>query len=262
MNRIYLIGGIGVVVIVIAIALSYSVNQIDGRAVKEGGLPASEEAAAAQSEDVKVPPGEARPSQVVKKLAPPEFDVVRVNPRGDAANLPVADALNERVLGNSSAPITIIEYASMTCFHCKSFHEDVLPSLMTAYIETGKAKLIFRDFPLDGLALRASMMARCAPADRYFKYIDVLFRTQSTWATNTDPLVALARVGKLGGMNQAGFDSCMENEALFDGILRSRQVAAIEFSVQSTPTFIINGKKLTQQPTFESFESILKRLAP
>ena len=181
---------------------------------------------------------------------------------GVAANLHLADALNERVLGNPSAPITIVEYASLTCSHCKSFHQDVLPALMKAYIETGKAKLVFRDFPLDGLALRASMMARCAPTDRYFKYIDVLFRTQSTWATDSDPLVALARVGKLGGMNQTDFDACMKDEDLFNGILRSRQVASIEFSIEGTPTFIINGKKMTQQAIFESFDSILKKLTP
>ena len=181
---------------------------------------------------------------------------------GSAANLSLEDALTERVLGDPAAPITIVEYASLTCPHCRSFHQDVLPALKEAYIDTGKAKLVFRDFPLDGLALRASMMARCAPADRYFKYIDALFRSQSSWATNANPLVALARVGKLGGMNQVDFDACMQNEALFDGILRSRQVAAVEFSVNSTPTFIINGEKMTQRPSFESFESMLKRLAP
>lgn len=181
---------------------------------------------------------------------------------GIAANLSLADALKERVLGNPAAPITIVEYSSLTCPHCKAFHEDVLPLLMKAYIDTGKVKLILRDFPLDGLALRASMMARCAPTDRYFKYIDVLYRTQSTWATDSDPLVALARVGKLGGMNQTDFDACMQNEALFDGILRSRQVASAEFSVEGTPTFIINGKKMTQQATFEAFDSILKKLTP
>jgi len=133
---------------------------------------------------------------------------------------------------------------------------------MKAYIDTGKVKLVFRDFPLDGLALRASMMARCAPADRYFKYIDVLYQTQLTWATNTDPLVALARIGKLGGMKQIDFDACMKDEQLFNGILRSRQVASVEASVEGTPTFIINGKKMIQPVTFASFDSILKKLTP
>jgi len=179
-----------------------------------------------------------------------------------AENLPITDALNERVLGNPSAPITIVEYSSLTCSHCRSFHQDVLPRLMKAYIDTGKVKLVFRDFPLDGLALRASMMARCAPADRYFKYIDVLYQTQLTWATNTDPLVALARIGKLGGMKQIDFDACMKDEQLFNGILRSRQVASVEASVEGTPTFIINGKKMIQPVTFASFDSILKKLTP
>jgi len=181
---------------------------------------------------------------------------------GSAANLSLEEALYERVLGDPAAPITIVEYASLTCSHCRNFHEDVLPALMTAYIDTGKAKLVFRDFPLDGLALRASMMARCAPTDKYFRYIDVLFKSQSTWATNHNPMVALARVGKLGGMNQSDFDACMQNEALIDGILRSRQVAASKYSVQATPTFIINGQKMTQHHSFESFETLLKRLAP
>ncbi len=181
---------------------------------------------------------------------------------GSSANLSLEDALNERILGDPAAPITIVEYSSLTCPHCRSFHEDVLPALMEAYIDTGKAKLVFRDFPLDGLALRASMMARCAPAKRYFNFIEALFRSQSTWATNTNPMAALARVGKLGGMSQTDFDACMQNEALFDGILRSRQVAAVEFAVEASPTFIINGQKMTQRPSFESFESILKRLAP
>jgi protein-disulfide isomerase len=181
---------------------------------------------------------------------------------GSSANLSLEDALNERILGDPAAPITIVEYSSLTCPHCRSFHEDVLPALMEAYIDTGKAKLVFRDFPLDGLALRASMMARCAPAKRYFNFIEALFRSQSTWATNTNPMAALARVGKLGGMSQTDFDACMQNEALFDGILRSRQVAAVEFAVEASPTFIINGQKMTQRPSFESFESMLKRLAP
>ena len=175
---------------------------------------------------------------------------------GGATSLLLEDALTDRVLGDPSAPNTIIEYASLTCSHCKDFHLDVLPALKKNYIDIGKVKFIYRDFPLDESALRASMMARCAPVDRYFKYIDMLFMSQSTWNTN-NPMPALERVAKLGGMSQDNFDTCMKNEALFDGILRSRQVASAEFSINSTPTFIINGKKMNQPPSINQFDKLL-----
>lgn len=179
---------------------------------------------------------------------------------GQTGEINIKEALEDRIIGNPTAPITIIEYASLTCPHCKTFHTDVLPSLKTAYIETGKVKFIFREFPLNALALRASMMARCAPTKQYYKFIGALFQTQSVWATNDEPLVALARVGKLGGMSQSDFDGCMQNEALFDGIMKSRQIASSKYLVESTPTFIVNGNKLEEAPTLEAFDLMIKSL--
>ena len=167
----------------------------------------------------------------------------------------------DRFMGKADAPITIIEYASLTCPHCAQFHKDILPQLKTAYVDTGKAKLIYRDFPLDQVALKAAALARCAPAERYFAFLDVLFQQQSSWASAPDPMVPLARIGRLGGLSESQFKSCMEDQALADSILASRLVGARDMQVESTPTIIINGKKTPGVRGFEDLDAALKPLA-
>ena len=166
----------------------------------------------------------------------------------------------ERVLGKADAPVTIIEYASLTCPHCAAFHRDVLPQLKAKYIDTGKVKLLFRDFPLDGRATLAAMVARCAPPDRYFGFVDALFRGQAQWGRAEEPKKALAQLAKLGGMSDAEIDACFKNEALLQAVNASRAKGESEFKVESTPSFIVNGKKEDSARTFESFEKILKPL--
>jgi len=172
------------------------------------------------------------------------------------------DAAPDRVLGKAGAPITIIEYASLTCPHCAKFDADILPDLKTHYIETGKAKLIYRDYPLDAWALRAAMLARCAPPDRYFAFIDVLFRNQMTWAAAKDQMAALERIGKLGGLTSEQFDACMKNKALEDAVLAESLRGQKEYGVEATPTIIVNGKKVDNPETFDEFDKVLKPLAP
>jgi protein-disulfide isomerase len=167
----------------------------------------------------------------------------------------------DRVLGKPDAPITIIEYASLTCPHCAAFNKDILPELKTRYVDTGKAKLIYRDYPLDQWALKAAMLARCAPADKYFSFIDVLFQNQVTWATAKDQLAALERIGRLGGISAEQFNTCMQNRALEDAVLAESLRGQKEFDVQSTPTIIVNGKKVDNPLTFADFDKILKPLA-
>jgi protein-disulfide isomerase len=168
----------------------------------------------------------------------------------------------DRVLGKADAPITVIEYASLTCPHCADFNKDVLPEFKTKYVETGKAKLIYRDFPLDQWALRASVLARCAPADKYFSFIDVLFQNQVSWATAKDPMAALEKLGRLGGVSSEQFNACMQNQALSDAVLGERLKGNKEFDVQGTPTLIVNGKKIENPHSFADFDKILKPLAP
>jgi protein-disulfide isomerase len=168
---------------------------------------------------------------------------------------------DDRILGNPDAPITIVEYASLTCPHCAHFTNDVLPELKKKWIDTGKAKLVLRDYPLDEPALRAAMVARCAPPDRFYAYVDTFFGAQDKWVTARDYRDALARLVKLGGMSRDEFDKCLRDTALENKIVESRLIASKELDVNSTPTFFINGTKFTGAPTVEEFDKALSGLA-
>ena len=168
---------------------------------------------------------------------------------------------DDRILGNPDAPITIVEYASLTCPHCAHFANEVLPELKKKWIDTGKVKLVLRDYPLDEPALRAAMIARCAPPDRFYAYVDTFFGAQEKWVTAQDYRDALARLVKLGGMSRDEFDNCLKNTALENKIVETRLVASKELDVNSTPTFFINGTKFTGAPTVEEFDKVLSGLS-
>ena len=182
-------------------------------------------------------------------------------PAADAAKAaPVEIGADEFIMGDAKAPVTIIEYASLTCPHCADFHVNILPKLKKSYIDTGKARLVYRDFPLDRLALSGAMMARCAGRERYFGFIDTMYRKQESWKAAKDKVKALARIGLLGGMSQKDFDACMNNKALEDRVMAMRLDAQNEFAIDSTPSFIINGKKYSGVVNFARFEKILEPL--
>ncbi len=168
---------------------------------------------------------------------------------------------DDRILGDPNAPITIIEYASMTCPHCAHFADEVLPELKKKWIDTGKVKLVLRDFPLDGEAVHASMIARCAPPDRFYAFVDTFFADQSKWVTAADHQAALTRLAALGGMSKAEVDKCLANNALENQILNSRLVASKDLDVSATPTFFVNGTKYTGEPTVEAFNKLLADLS-
>lgn len=178
------------------------------------------------------------------------------------AQLDVDAALADRVMGDADAPVTIIEYASLTCPHCANFHGGALKELKSRYIDTGKVKLIYRDFPLDQGALTASMMARCSGADRYFGFIDILYLSQRNWASSRDPRRALMQIGRLGGMGSGEIEACLQNEELLDGILKMRQEGTQVFNVQSTPSFIINGELHAGNKQIEELAEIIDPLIP
>lgn len=180
-----------------------------------------------------------------------------------AAPLSTEEALSERVMGSPDAPITIIEYASLTCPHCANFHKDTLPKLKSEWIDTGKAKLVYRDFPTApaGPSYAASMIARCAPKDRYFTFLDAFFRTQSTWVSSPDPRGALGQMARLGGLNEADFTQCLDDEALLTGIRERAQEGSQEFGVQSTPSFVINGKLYPGNRSYDELAGILESLS-
>jgi protein-disulfide isomerase len=172
-----------------------------------------------------------------------------------------APSSEDRVLGKADAPITIIEYASLTCPHCAAFDAETLPKIKQEWIDTGKAKLIFRDFPLDALALKGATLARCAPPERFYGFIDVLFRQQETWARAADTNAALGRIAKLGGMSDEQFQACMKNDAVTNQVLATRMAGEKDYKVESTPTFFINGKKLVGALPYDSFDDALKAAA-
>jgi protein-disulfide isomerase len=172
-----------------------------------------------------------------------------------ADELPVRD--DERILGQPEAPITIIEYSSLTCPHCASFHKDTLPTIKKNWIEPGKARLVYRDFPLDGLALRAAALAQCVEGEAYFGFLEALFRGQSRWARAKDPTAALAQVARLAGIDQQTFDGCIANKDAMDRILKQKVDGTRAFNIESTPTFIINGRKVTGARKVQQFEEIL-----
>ena len=177
-----------------------------------------------------------------------------------AANL-LAVTPQDRVLGRADAPVTIVEYASLTCPHCASFHKDVLPTLKQKWIETGKARLVMRPFPLDEPALRAEMLARCVAPERYYPLIETLFQTQDNWAFAKDWRGALERVARVAGIGKTEFASCLANKPLEDQVVQSRLTAATQLEVNSTPTFFVDGKKLEGAPTVQAFDQLLSGVA-
>ena len=164
-----------------------------------------------------------------------------LNPVRAAEDLMTAGPLGEKTLGDPNAPVTIIEYASMTCGHCANFHINIYPDLKEQYIDTGKVFFIFREFPLDPLAAGAFMLARCAGETRYFTFINALFELQASWIRTNDPVTALFNIARQAGFTQETFDSCLSNQRLLDGVNWVKDRAANNFNVRSTPTFFVNG---------------------
>ncbi|MBO6510430.1 MAG: thioredoxin domain-containing protein [Roseibium sp.] len=153
--------------------------------------------------------------------------------------------LGDKILGDENAPVTIVEYASMTCGHCANFHKRTWPDLKKDYIETGKVRFIFREFPLDPVAAAAFMLARCAPQDKYFEIVDVMFDQQRSWAFTDNPYQSLLDFSKQIGFTQESFEKCLTNQGLLDAVNAVKDRGAEEFGVNSTPTFFINGERVS-----------------
>ncbi|WP_193183548.1 DsbA family protein [Nisaea sediminum] len=174
-----------------------------------------------------------------------------------AEGVDMEKATAPRILGNPDAKLLITEYFSMTCPHCARFHTEVLPKLKEAYIDTGKIRFEFKDFPLDQWALRASAMARCLEGKRYFAMVEILMKKQEAWSRANDPYGALVKLGKLAGLSEKQVEDCMNDEKLIDYILNERLTASRDLGITATPSFMMNGRKLDSVFTFESFEEAI-----
>ena len=177
---------------------------------------------------------------------PEPAELAKMGPDGDVA------------LGSEKAPVTIIEYASMTCPHCAHFSTTTFPELQKRYIDTGKVRFIFREFPLDALAAAGFMLARCAGKDKFLPIVETLFAKQPEWIVRK-PLQPLMDIAKQFGFTQESFDQCLANQQVLDGIQAVRDRAATKLGVSSTPTFFVNGKRLVGD---QSIDALAKAIDP
>lgn len=192
-------------------------------------------------------------------------------PDGDAAEgarapdtafekeLLVAGPLGDMTKGDPDAPVTVIEYASLTCNHCADFTINTLPKLKEAYIDTGKVYYILRDFPFDPIATAGFMLSHCAGPDRYFGFVDTLFERQAQWAFTQTPMEDLKAIGRQGGFSEERFDQCMKDQRIFDHVKEVATRGAKTFGVRSTPTFFINGEKVEGAIPWNEFEPLIEK---
>jgi protein-disulfide isomerase len=179
-----------------------------------------------------------------------------------AQDLPMDVTAEDNILGSANAPITMIEYASLTCPHCAKFHTTILPKIKTDWIDTGKVRLVYRDFPLDGAALGAATVAHCAPRERYFAMVSLFFEKQDEWAVPEQWQEHLTKLAAIAGLDKASVDTCLADTARKDAIVKSAEDAQAKYGINSTPTFIINGVKTSGAQPVEHFVEIFQKVQP
>ena len=186
----------------------------------------------------------------------------------DMAEVLKPGALPDMALGPEDAPVTIVEYMSMTCPHCAHFHATTFDEIKKKYVDSGKVRFIIREFPFDPRAAAAFMLARCNPqkpeelgsALQYFPMISMLFKQQMTWAAADDGRAALLQMAKLAGYSQQSFEACLTNQKLLDDVNSVRERGAKDFGVNSTPTFLINGKRYAGDMSVETMSALIDSL--
>ncbi len=166
----------------------------------------------------------------------------------------------DQVLGKADAPLTIIEYASTTCGHCANFHKTTMPRLKAEWIDTGKARLIYRDFPTGpkNLSVGASMIAHCAGPERYFGLLGLIMEQQDKWMGAADKLGELKKLAKLAGLSEDKVDACLKRQDLADAIELRAKEGYEKLGISSTPSFIVDGKVLVGAQSFENLDKALK----
>lgn len=192
-------------------------------------------------------------------LAPLVFTLPAMAQSASIMEIMKPHPLGDKILGDEKAPVTIVEYASATCSHCAHFHTTTYPELKKRYIDTGKVRLIFREFSLNSLAAATFMIARCAPGDAYFPIVDVFMRTQSTWLGAPNKEAALFNIAQQAGFTKETFEACLKNQTILDGVNAS-QTQGEKLGVDATPTFFINGTKFSGSMSIEEMAKVIDPL--
>ncbi len=179
-----------------------------------------------------------------------------------SANTVLEVTEDDFVVGDKNAPVTIIEYASLSCSHCANFHNNTLEDLIKEYVDTGKARIVFRDFPFNYPALLGSMVLRCIPEDVRYDYMNALFQLQQKWVVreNAKSTQELYKIMQSGGMTKEEFETCTNNVELENTILQSLIAAQNEFNIQSTPSFLINGNLVEGNKSIKEFRQIIDKI--
>ncbi len=185
------------------------------------------------------------------------FNLISIASAEDAPPPAADSALPEMAVGKADAPVTIVEYSSLSCPHCAAFHKEIFPELQSQYIDTGKVRYVMREFPLNQAALAGAVIARCLPPERYFAFTGLMFSRQSDWAFKEDALTPLKALAKQAGMSGEEFDKCIDNEALQKKVLAVRDEGQKK-GVNATPSFFVNGRLLKEAPTLQALAEAMK----
>jgi protein-disulfide isomerase len=165
--------------------------------------------------------------------------------------------LGEREYGNPNAPVTIIEYLSLTCPHCRNYHANVFPKVKRNYLDTGKVRYIIREFPIGRTAGTAAIATRCVPKSKHLDMTEAFLRRQREWVSQEVRKDAIYSVAKSSGMSRAEFDKCLANQSIIAGLTEVKQRGR-KYGVIGTPTLFINGQKLQGAVTYEDVKALIQ----
>ena len=207
--------------------------------------------AAPATETAQAPAAETAPATAAKVELPASDGKV------DMAKVLEPGPLPEMAVGDANAPVTIVEYLSMTCPHCAAFHNETFEPIKKKYVDSGKVRFIVREFPFDPRAAAAFMLARCAPSEQYFPMISMLFKQQEQWAAAENGRDALLQMSKLAGFTQESFEKCLTNQKLLDDVNAVRERGAKEFGIAATPTFLINGERYSGGMSVDTMSALI-----
>lgn len=203
-------------------------------------------------------PAAAAPAAAMPQQQPQATPATPPTPEARAAALKIGE--NDVVIGKAEAPVTIIEYASLSCPHCAAFHATTLPQLQSKYIDSGKAKFVFRNFALNPPAFAGAKLVSCIGKDQYYTFTKVLFDQQSQWAFHSEFMTVLEKIAKLGGVSSKQFNDCMADKAVEERVLLIKKTGIESLEVKSTPTFFVNGQMLMGARNIDEFSAIIDPL--